>query len=221
MAYTYEFEQIGLTADVVALSVQEGEAWTVLIRRGNEPYRGSWALPGGYIEIDELFEQAARREFKEETALEVGPLHFFGYFDAPGRDPRRRVATAAFYAPIVKMPQPSAGDDADRCRWVRLDESGGLAFDHDLVIETALQSVRSDILCTGVLPEFLPGEFSRGELEGVLAALADSEEPVAEILELLVQDGLVEEQDGSLAFASSEAAHWLKALAPAAEIFLQ
>lgn len=221
MPYTYEFEQIGLTADMVAFAVRGSELHTMLVKRRNEPYKGCWAVPGGYVEIDELFEEAARREFREETGLDAGPLHFFGIFDALKRDPRRRVATAAYYLPFAEMPEPEAGDDAVEVAWVRVGETGNLAFDHDLILEKALSAMRRDILIAGVLPEFLPELFTAGRLDEVVIGLLEEVEVAKEVVELLGTAGIVEEGGEGCRMRQTDPSSWTKALAPVADALMR
>ena len=109
MPYTYEYPRPMLTADCVVL--RNGEV--LLIRRGNEPYRGCWALPGGFMEMDETIEHCAARELQEETGLQVAEhdLRLVGIYSTPGRDPRGRTVTAAYAMHLSDNRQAHAGDD--------------------------------------------------------------------------------------------------------------
>lgn len=142
--YCYQYPRPEVTADDVVWGWQNGEAHVLLIRRGKEPFRGCWALPGGFMEMDESAEACAMRELKEETGLCVLSVRQVGTFSAPERDPRGRVVTVAFYA-FADMRQElvRAGDDAA--------EAGGLpsrlpslAFDHREILEAAFRQVRAD-----------------------------------------------------------------------------
>ena len=126
-----------LTADCVVLNPQ-GEV--LLIRRGNEPFRGCWALPGGFMEMEETIEHCAVRELQEETGLQVpeAELHLIGIFSRPGRDPRGRTVTAAYCIQLNINCEARGGDDAAEARWFPLTALPPLAFDHDEVIAAAI-----------------------------------------------------------------------------------
>ena len=125
-----------LTADCVVVNAR-GEV--LLIRRGNEPFRGCWALPGGFMEMDETIEHCAVRELKEETGLVVPEerIRMVGVFSRPGRDPRGRTVTVAYSVDMEGCPVASSGDDAAEARWFPLGALPPLAFDHDEVIAAA------------------------------------------------------------------------------------
>ena len=132
--FTYEYPRPMLTADCVVLRNNE----VLLIRRGNEPFRGCWALPGGFMEMDETIEHCAVRELQEETGLQVAEadLRLIGVYSTPGRDPRGRTVTAAYLVRLVSG-EPKAGDDAAEVRWWPLANLPSLAFDHAEIITDA------------------------------------------------------------------------------------
>lgn len=134
--YTYEYPRPMLTADCMVVNPC-GEI--LLIRRGNEPYRGCWALPGGFMEMDETIEHCAVRELQEETGIIVGEekLHLIGIFSRPGRDPRGRTVTAAYRIDLPTDTDAQSGDDAAEARWFPLSELPPLAFDHAEIIAKA------------------------------------------------------------------------------------
>ena len=125
-----------LTADCMVVNPC-GEI--LLIRRGNEPYRGCWALPGGFMEMDETIEHCAVRELHEETGINVGEeqLHLIGIFSRLGRDPRGRTVTAAYRIDLPTNTDAQSGDDAAEARWFPLSELPPLAFDHAEIIAKA------------------------------------------------------------------------------------
>lgn len=127
--YTYDYPRPMLTADVVLTDAGDR---VLLVRRGGEPYKGCWALPGGFMEMDETIERCAQRELEEETGISVGlgALHLVGIYSAPGRDPRGRTVTAAYSAKAPQEAVPKAGDDAADTRWWPLAALPPLAFDH-------------------------------------------------------------------------------------------
>ena len=138
--YTYEYPRPMLTADCVVTRDNK----VLLVRRGNEPFRDCWALPGGFMEMDETIEHCAVRELQEETALQVAEsdLRLIGVYSAPSRDPRGRTVTAAYLVDGRRWAVDSdavAGDDAAEVRWWPLDELPPLAFDHAQIINDALR----------------------------------------------------------------------------------
>ncbi len=138
-SYTYEYPRPMLTADCV---VVRHRAEVLLVRRGNEPYKGCWALPGGFMEMDETIEHCAVRELQEETGIVVSEdmIRLIGVYSAPGRDPRGRTVTAAYRIDVADSMAATAGDDAAEVRWWPLEELPPLAFDHNEII-TAAQSI--------------------------------------------------------------------------------
>ena len=145
--YEYEYPHPAVTTDCVIFSIRDEQLHVLLIKRGDPPYKGGWAFPGGFIEIDEDLETAARRELEEETGLtgmELEQLHTFGN---PDRDPRERVISVV-YIGVVSADQVElrAGDDADEAEWFAIDELPELAFDHDEVLALAYERVVADIV---------------------------------------------------------------------------
>lgn len=136
MPYSYEYPRPMLTADCVVLNPN---AEVLLVRRGNDPYRGCWALPGGFMEMDETIEHCAVRELMEETGIVVAEsdLRLVGVYSAPGRDPRGRTVTAAYAVAVPVGTAATAGDDAAELRWWPLAALPPLAFDHTQIIADA------------------------------------------------------------------------------------
>lgn len=130
--YTYQYPRPAVTTDTILIS---NKNTVLLIERGHEPYKGKWALPGGFIDMDEPLEKACQRELEEETGLHVAELKQFKAFGAVGRDPRHRTISVVFYAFLENEPLPKAGDDAVKAKWFPIDELPELAFDHGLILE--------------------------------------------------------------------------------------
>lgn len=130
--YTYEYPRPMLTADCMVTN-SRGEV--LLVCRGNDPFKGCWALPGGFMEMDETLEHCAVRELEEETHLKVSEkdIRLIGIYSAPGRDPRGRTVTAA-YLVKVDVVNALAGDDAAEVRWWPLSALPPLAFDHAQIV---------------------------------------------------------------------------------------
>jgi len=145
----------------------------LLVRRGREPFAGHWALPGGFVDIDESLEDAARRELAEETSVAGVWLEQLYTFGAPDRDPRGRVISVAYYAliPADRAVQPEAGDDADRVRWVPADDPPALAFDHNDVLRCAVERLRTKLEYTTAGFALLPSTFTLSQLQRVYEAV--------------------------------------------------
>lgn len=122
-----------LTTDCV---VFDGEGRVLLIRRKNPPFQGSYALPGGFVEVGERVEDACRRELQEETGVGVGPLSLIGVYSDPGRDPRGHTCSVAYLARVASA-EPHAGGDAAAAEWVADWRAAGIAFDHAKILSDA------------------------------------------------------------------------------------
>ena len=134
--YAYEYPRASVTADAVLFAEKDGQRYVLLIQRGNEPYKGFWAFPGGFLEMDETVARCAERELEEETGIVLTGMQLVGIYSDVERDPRGRVVTAA-YAAMTTMPEANAGDDAAAARWWPLNALPKLAFDHDTILEDA------------------------------------------------------------------------------------
>ena len=141
--FSYQYPRPAVTADCVVIGrADDGDRKVLLIRRGNEPYKDCWALPGGFMDMNETLEECARRELKEETGLTpTGKMVELKSFSTVDRDPRGRTITVAY---LIEMPLTAAkgGDDAAEARWFSLDELPPLAFDHDEIIKVALARIQ-------------------------------------------------------------------------------
>ncbi len=114
----------------------------LLVRRARDPFKGMWAIPGGFVEMDEDLPAAARRELREETGLDVPALKQFRTFGRPGRDPRGRQITVVYIARVSRdVPPPRAGDDAAEARWFPFEALPRLAFDHAEVLREAREFI--------------------------------------------------------------------------------
>ncbi|MFE9775505.1 NUDIX domain-containing protein [Streptomyces sp. NPDC005931] len=166
----YAFEPFAVTVDLAVFTVREGALNVLLVERGQDPYAGHWALPGGFLRPDESAESAARRELAEETGLtDVSGLHLeqLRTYSDPGRDPRMRVVSVAFAALLPDAPEAHGGSDAAQARWTPYDTAGPLAFDHDRILADARQRVGSKLEYSCLATAFCPPEFTLGELQQV------------------------------------------------------
>lgn len=130
--FTYSYPRPAVTVDAILVS---SARMVLLIERGREPYKGKWALPGGFIDMDESLETACLRELQEETGIVIDEVKQFKAYGAVGRDPRHRTISVVFYAFIEKEQPALAGDDAAKARWFSLNELPELAFDHGQILE--------------------------------------------------------------------------------------
>ena len=137
MAYTYKYPRPAVTADCIVIT-KEPDAKVLLIQRGDDPYKGCWAFPGGFMNMDETTEQCAIRELEEETGMKVTGLHQIGAYSKVDRDPRGRTVTVA-YLVVIDKPLPVIGqDDAAQAKWWPLSSIPQLAFDHAEIMADAI-----------------------------------------------------------------------------------
>ena len=137
MTYTYKYPRPAVTADCIVIT-KEPDAKVLLIQRGDDPYKGCWAFPGGFMNMDETTEQCAIRELEEETGMKVTGLHQIGAYSKVDRDPRGRTVTVA-YLVVIDKPLPVIGqDDAAQAEWWTLSSLPKLAFDHDDIMADAI-----------------------------------------------------------------------------------
>jgi 8-oxo-dGTP diphosphatase len=163
--------EIRLTVDVVVFTIQQGRLAVLLIRRGIPPFEGAWAIPGGFVLAAEGVEDAARRELEEETGVRDVYLEQLYTFGEPGRDPRGRVVTVAYFALISFDRNVIGGSDAAEARWWPMDALPPLAFDHAAILEYALERLRNKLEYTTVGFQLLPQEFTLTELQQVYEAI--------------------------------------------------
>ncbi|MFV0136837.1 NUDIX domain-containing protein [Streptomyces sp. HMX87] len=166
----HAYEPFAVTVDLAVFTLRAGALHVLLVERGQEPYAGRWALPGGFLLPDESAETAARRELAEETGLaELTGLHLeqLRTYSEPDRDPRMRVVSVAFTALLPDPPEPRAGTDAAEARWLPYDSAAGLAFDHDRILADARERVGAKLEYTCLATAFCPAEFTLGELQQV------------------------------------------------------
>jgi 8-oxo-dGTP diphosphatase len=140
--FTYDFPRPALTVDLVILT-RRGRPKVLLIRRKSPPFAAKWALPGGFVDVNEPLDQAARRELEEETGVSIADLKQLYTFGDPGRDPRGWTVSVAFLAHVEESKvRPRAGDDAAEVGWFDLRKLPPLAFDHALILERARRRLK-------------------------------------------------------------------------------
>ena len=167
------FPPFAVTVDVALFTIRDDALQVLLIERGGEPYRGAWALPGGFVRLHEDLAQAATRELAEETGLAEGARHLeqLAAYGAPDRDPRMRVVTIAYWAICADLPTPRGGGDASSAGLVPVERVEGgavrLAFDHERIVRDAVERTRSAVEHTALAASFCPPEFTIRELRRV------------------------------------------------------
>ncbi|MGB2571434.1 NUDIX hydrolase [Micromonospora citrea] len=173
-----EYPPFAVTVDLVVLTVRDDALHLLLVRRGVPPYEGCWALPGGFVGIDEDLPDAAVRELAEETGLPepAGHLEQLGTYGRPDRDPRGRVVTVAWLALLPDLPTPVAGSDAASADWVPVPRltPGRLAFDHDRIVADGLERARAKLEYTPLATAFCPAEFTVAQLRAVYETVWDT-----------------------------------------------
>ncbi len=172
--YCYQYPHPAVTVDAIIFALHEDELKVLLIQRGNEPYRGCWALPGGFVEIDESIDVAAQRELEEETGLEKVFLEQLHTFGEPKRDPRERVISVAYYS-LVKLKDHKirAASDAAHASWFPIRKLPPLAFDHSKIMEMAIERLRGKVIHVPIIFDILPAEFTLAELQHVYERIID------------------------------------------------
>jgi 8-oxo-dGTP diphosphatase len=139
MEYSYKYPRPALTVDAIVVASNEEEKMLLLIQRKGDPFKGKWALPGGFVDLHETLKEAAMRELKEETGVDGIDLQQFYVFDAVERDPRERTISVVHYGFIDEILPVKGNDDAQEARWFPIHNLPELAFDHDKVVERFLR----------------------------------------------------------------------------------
>jgi 8-oxo-dGTP diphosphatase len=163
---TYEYPRPALTVDAVVFGLDEEDLKVLLIQRDREPFQGKWALPGGFVRVEESLEEAVRRELQEETGVAQVFLEQLYTFGAPNRDPRERVVSVAYYA-LVKLSDHriKAATDARDAAWFAVAKATKLAFDHDRILAVALERLKCKVRYQPIGFELLPPQFTLSQLQ--------------------------------------------------------
>src|SRR5216117_2663062 len=176
MSYTYRYTRGALTVDIVVFALDATDLQVMLIQRDQGPFEGDWALPGGFVNVDETLDAAAARELQEETGLRDIFLEQLYTFGAVDRDPRERVVSVAYYA-LVKLADFStkAATDAADARWFPISNVPRLAFDHANILATALTRLKGKVRYQPIGFELLPLKFTLSELQHLYEAVLETQ----------------------------------------------
>lgn len=174
MTHTYQFARPALTVDIVVFALGEEDLQVMLIQRDLPPFEGQWALPGGFVRVDEALEEAARRELQEETGLKHIFLEQLFTFGEPDRDPRERVVTVTYYA-LVNLGghDVHASTDARNAAWFLVNELPDLAFDHATILAAAHERLRAKVRYQPIGFELLPKKFTLRQLQHLYEVILD------------------------------------------------
>jgi 8-oxo-dGTP diphosphatase len=196
MPFTYEYPRPALTVDCVVFGLDDGELKVLLIQRALPPFEGRWALPGGFVQVDEDLEAAARRELAEETGLERLFLEQLYTFGARGRDPRERVVSVAYYA-LVKLEghRIQAATDAKDAAWFAAADLPTLAFDHDEIVATALTRLKGKVRYQPIGFELLPAKFTLSQLQRLYEVVLETPLDKRNFRKKILGMGFLEETD--------------------------
>jgi 8-oxo-dGTP diphosphatase len=133
--FCYEYPRPMVTVDIIITAMQDEEVFLLLIKRGNEPFKDMFALPGGFVDMHEDLHQAAMRELHEETGVSNNNLHQFKTYGTPNRDPRGRTISVVYYCDVLNsIPATIAGDDAAEAQWFNINNLPNMAFDHNMIM---------------------------------------------------------------------------------------
>ena len=174
MSCSYEYPRAALTVDCVVFGLDDEDLKALLIQRDLPPFEGHWALPGGFVRLDETLEDAARRELSEETGLERVYLEQLCTVGDVDRDPRERVVTVAYYA-LVKLSdhRVHAATDAREAAWFAIDDLPDLAFDHEKILAMAHERLRGKVRYQPIGFELLPERFALRQLQHLYEVILD------------------------------------------------
>lgn len=170
--YTYKYPRPSVAADCIVFAWATNEIQVLLIQRKSEPFKGRWAIPGGFVEEDETCDHAAIRELKEETGLIVNEIELVGIYSDPNRDPRQRVISSC-YSTLIKKPETQVlgADDAEMADWFPIDHLPDLAFDHSHILVDAIFALRKKALHFPLGIQVLPNSFTGKQIADLYGSI--------------------------------------------------
>lgn len=192
--FCYDFPRPAVTVDVIIFTIRDDDLKVLLIRRGREPFQGRWAIPGGFVDMNEPLEEAARRELQEETGVRDVLLEQLAAFGDPHRDPRGWVISIAYFVLLNAASLTiQAADDAADVGWFSMSALPPLAFDHDKILACALKQLRSKLAWAPVGVHLLPKKFTLAELQRVHEAILGRRLEPRRFRRQVLSRGIVEE----------------------------
>jgi len=196
MPYTYDYPHPAVASDIAVFTLRRAALHVLLIERGGDPFRGAWALPGGFLQPDEELDACARRELKEETGVDADVLLHFGNFSAPARDPRERVISVAYLAllPSDEL-RLEASTDAAQARWFPVDDLPPLAFDHPEILRGALAALSVEARRVAPLFALLPPRFTLSQLQAAYEAVTGDDAEKRNFRKMVATLGCVRETE--------------------------
>jgi 8-oxo-dGTP diphosphatase len=194
--HTYEYPRPSVTVDCVVFGLDEGDLKVLLIERGEPPFRGKWALPGGFVRMDESLDQAARRELKEETGLSDVFLEQLYTYGQVTRDPRGRVISVAYYA-LVNLSGRAlhASTDASSAAWFAVSDMPSVAFDHADILARALLRLKGKVRYEPIGFELLPAKFTLSQLQRLYETVLERELDKRNFRKKILSMGILVETD--------------------------
>lgn len=197
MTYSYAYPHPAVTTDIVVFTTENGVLKVLLIQRKEAPFAGQWALPGGFLAIDESIDACAARELEEETGVGGIYLEQLYTFGAPDRDPRERVLSVAYYALLpLDGVTLRAGSDAAAAGWYDVDDLPGLAFDHGKIIAVARDRLTAKMDYSTVGLMFMPDEFTLSEVQSLYETVSGQTRDKRNFRKWLLGIGILEETGG-------------------------
>jgi len=196
MPHSYEYPRAALTVDCVVFGLDDEDLKVMLIQRDLPPFEGKWALPGGFVQVDETLDEAARRELEEETGLHKVFLEQLYAFSAVDRDPRERVVSVAYYALVtLRDHRVQAATDAREAAWFPVHDVPSLAFDHAEILGHALERLRDKLSYQPIGFELLPKKFALSQLQHVYEVVLERELDKRNFRKKALATGLLVETD--------------------------
>ena len=196
MRYTYPYPHPAVAADIAIFTVIDDALNLLLIERAEEPFRGCWALPGGFLQEFEDLDACARRELREETGVDAEVLMHFANFSAPDRDPRERVISVGY---LALLPHENlklvASTDAAQARWFEVGWLPPLAFDHDVIVRGAVEFLRRQLSDLTLIFALLPREFTLTELQRAYEAVVGAPTEKRNFRKMALASGRLVETD--------------------------
>lgn len=196
-SYTYKYPHPAVTTDCVVFGFDGKELKVLLVERGQEPFKGMWAFPGGFIRMDETAEDCAKRELQEETGLEITKVRELGTFSGIDRDPRERVISIAYYS-LARQSAVRGGDDAAKAKWWAIDDIPQLAFDHDYILRKAMKHIRKDIHFEPVGFDLLDEQFTIADLQRLYESILGVHFDRRNFYRKMIQTGVLQEVEENI-----------------------